>query len=230
MPISTLKNLSVQDGGNPGNATMLMPKLQYRFRVIVEGFGTGGGADSLREFTRQVIDVTRPNLSFEQITIDSYNSRTYMAGKHTWEPITLTLRDDANDNIQRMVGQQLQKQFDFWEQSSAVSAASYKFKTSIQILDGGNGENAVTVLDKYNLVGCYVESANYNSLNYATNDPVQVSLTIRYDNAIQFADDSADDAKANSNGVGMNIGERTGPAVIIGQQATGFNDGGPGTP
>jgi hypothetical protein len=35
------------------------------------------------------------------------------------------------------------------------------------------------------LYGCYLESANYNSLAYSTNDPVTVALSIRYDNAIQ---------------------------------------------
>jgi hypothetical protein len=75
---------------------------------MFENFGTTGGPDGIREITRQVVDVTRPNLTFEQMTLDAYNSRTYLAGKHNWEPITLTLREDANNNVQKIVGQQLQ--------------------------------------------------------------------------------------------------------------------------
>ena len=125
------------------------------------------------------------------MTIEAYNSRTYLAGKHTWEPITLTLREDANNNVQKVVGQQLQKQFDFFEQSSAVSSGTYKFQTRIEILDGGNGANGANVIDRFQLVGCYLESANYNSLAYATNEAVTTTLTIRYDNAIQFGSDES---------------------------------------
>ena len=196
MPITTLQNISIPTEGGGSNSSLLMPKLQYRFRVFLDNFGTTGGPDGVREISRQVVDVTRPNLSFEQMTIDSYNSRTYLAGKHTWEPITLNLREDANNNVQKIVGQQLQRQFDFFEQSSAVSSGTYKFQTRIEILDGGNGATGPNVLDRFHLVGCYIESANYNSLAYSTNEPVTVSLTIRYDNAIQLG---ADD---DFNGIG----------------------------
>jgi hypothetical protein len=191
MPITTLQNISVPTEGAGSNSSLLMPKLQYRFRVLLDNFGTTGGPDGTREVSRQVVDVTRPNISFEQMTIEAYNSRTYLAGKHTWEPITLTLREDANNNVQKVVGQQLQRQFDFFEQSSAVSSGSYKFQTSIEILDGGNGANGAAVIDRFRLVGCYIESANYNSLAYATNEAVTTTLTIRYDNAIQFGADES---------------------------------------
>ena len=191
MPITTLTNISVPTEGAGSNSSLLMPKLQYRFRVLLDNFGTTGGPDGTREISRQVVDVTRPNISFEQMTIEAYNSRTYLAGKHTWEPITLTLREDANNNVQKVVGQQLQRQFDFFEQSSAVSSGSYKFQTSIEILDGGNGANGAAVIDRFRLVGCYIESANYNSLAYATNEAVTTTLSIRYDNAIQFGADES---------------------------------------
>ena len=58
-----------------------------------ENFGV---SNPTTELTKQVVDVTRPNVSFEQITVDVYNSRVYLAGKHTWEPITLNLREDVS--------------------------------------------------------------------------------------------------------------------------------------
>ena len=187
MPISTLTNMSVRlDGASP-NANLLMPKLQYRFRVNLQNFGDDTTVE--RILTTQVIDVTRPTVSFEPITMDVYNSKVNIAGKHTWEPITLTLRDDASRNVQNGVGQQLMKQFDFWEQASAAAANTYKFETNIEILDGGNGNLQPTVIESYRLVGCFVENANYNQLSYATNDAVTVTLSIRYDNAIQYAND-----------------------------------------
>lgn len=185
MAISTLSKITVPlaSGDSASNQGLLMPKLQYRFRVTLENFGV---STPTTELTKQVIDVTRPNVSFEQMTIDVYNSRVYLAGKHTWEPITLNLREDVNNNVQKLVGEQLQKQFDFYEQSSAASGLDYKFVTRIEILDGGNGANTPTVLETFELYGCYVESANYNQLSYSNStDPVSVTLNIRYDNAIQ---------------------------------------------
>ena len=114
-----------------------------------------------------------------------FTTRVYLAGKHTWEPITINLREDVNNEVQTLVGEQLQKQFDFYEQSSAASGLDYKFTTVIEILDGGNAANVPTVLETFELFGCYLESANYNSLNYAESAPVTITLNIRYDNAIQ---------------------------------------------
>ena len=206
MPITTLQNISIATEGAGSNSSLLMPKLQYRFRVLLDNFGTTGGPDGTREISRQVVDVTRPNLSFEQMTIDAYNSRTYLAGKHTWEPVTLTLREDANNNVQKIVGQQLQRQFDFFEQQSAVSSGSYKFQTRIEILDGGNGTDGANVIDRFQLVGCYIESANYNTLAYATSDAVTTSLTIRYDNAVQFGGDDI-------TGIGESVARATTGAI-----------------
>jgi len=184
MAISTLSKITVPlaSGDSATNQGLLMPKLQYRFRVSLENFGV---STPTTELTKQVIDVTRPNLTFEEMTLDIYNSRAYLAGKHTWEALTLNLREDVNNNVQRLVGEQLQKQFDFFEQSSAASGQDYKFTTRIEILDGGNGANTPTVLETWECYGCFLTNANYNSLAYANNEPVTVSLSIRYDNAIQ---------------------------------------------
>jgi len=185
MAISTLSKITVPlaSGDSASNQGLLMPKLQYRFRVSLENFGV---STPTTELTKQVIDVARPNVSFEKMTLDIYNSRVYLAGKHTWEPITLNLREDVNNNVQKLVGEQLQKQFDFFEQSSAASGLDYKFTTRIEILDGGNGANTPTVLETFELYGCYVESANYNQLAYSNStDPVSIALNIQYDNAVQ---------------------------------------------
>ena len=53
------------------------------------------------------------------------------------------------------------------------------------MLDGGNGANAPGVLETWELYGSYVESINYNSLAYNTSDPATITLSLRYDNAVQ---------------------------------------------
>ena len=209
MAISTLSKITVplDSSASSSNQGLLMPKLQYRFRVSLENFGV---STPTTELTKQVVDVTRPNVSFEDIQVDVYNSRVYLAGKHTWEPVTLNLREDVSNNVQKLVGEQLQKQFDFFEQSSAASGSDYKFVTRIEILDGGNGINVANVLETFELYGCYLQSANYNTLNYATNDPVTVALAIKYDNAIQTP---------QGTGVGTAVG-RTVNTLITGGGST----------
>jgi len=184
MAISTLSKFTVPLANDQSSASqgLLMPKLQYRFRVILENFGV---STPRSEITKQVMDVTRPNLTFDTVTLDVYNSKVYAAGKHTWEPITLTLRDDVNNSVSKLVGEQIQKQFDFFEQSSAAAGIDYKFTSRIEMLDGGNGASAPSILETWELYGSYVESVNYNTLAYNTSDPVTITLSIRYDNAVQ---------------------------------------------
>ena len=184
MSVATLSKFTVplasdQSASNQG---LLMPKLQYRFRLILENFGV---STPRTEITKQVIDVTRPSLTFDETILEVYNSRVYLAGKHTWDPITINLRDDVNNSVTRLCGEQIQKQFDFFEQSSASSGTDYKFTGRIEMLDGGNGANAVTVLETWELYGAYVQNINYNTMAYATSDPATITLSVRYDNAIQ---------------------------------------------
>jgi hypothetical protein len=184
MAISTLTKFTVPLASSQSSATqsMLMPKLQYRFRVTLQNFGI---TTPTTELTKQVMDITRPTVNFEEIEIPVYNSRVYLAGRQNWEPITLNLREDVNGNVQKLVGEQVQKQFDYFEQSSAASGVDYKFTTVIEILDGGNGANTPNVLETFELYGCFIQNANYNNLSYTENAPVSIALAIRFDNAIQ---------------------------------------------
>ena len=184
MAISTLSKFTVPLANDQSAASqgLLMPKLQYRFRAILENFGV---STPRSELTKQVVDITRPQLSFENVPLDVYNSKVYIAGKHSWEPITITLRDDVNNAVTKLVGEQIQKQFDFFEQSSAASGIDYKFTARIEMLDGGNGASTPNVLETWELYGAFIENVNYNSLAYGTSDPATITMQIRYDNAIQ---------------------------------------------
>jgi len=174
VPLSTNQSASAQG--------LLMPKLKFRFRVTFENFGV---SQPTTELTKQVIDFTRPKLTFDPIELPVYNSRVYLAGKPAWEQVTCTLRDDATGEVTKRVGEQLQKQFDFMEQSSAASGIDYKFLTRFEVLDGGNGAFEANVLETWELYGCFLPNVDYGDANYATNDPMTIALTIRYDNAIQ---------------------------------------------
>jgi hypothetical protein len=204
----SLFNMTVASDNAGGNQGLLMPKLQYRFRVLFLNFGVGA---STTELTKQVIDINRPTPTFAEITLPVYNSTLYLAGKHSWNELTVNLRDDAQNAVARLVGQQLQKQMDFVEQASAATGQDYKFQTNIEILDGGNGTAVPQVLETWECYGCFLKTATYGSLNYATSDAVTIQLGIRYDNAIQ--------APLGS-GVGTNIGR-----ILGGSSTTGIGAG-----
>ena len=149
---------------------------------MFENFGV---STPTTELTKQVISAARPNVSFAPQKIEIYNSTVNYAGKYTWAPIAVNLRDDVTGAVSKLVGEQMQKQFDFFEQSSAASGADYKFTMRIEMLDGGNGANAVTVLETWECYGCFVVSANYQSIAYSEQTPAQIDLSIQMDNCIQ---------------------------------------------
>jgi hypothetical protein len=190
----SLFNMTVASDNAGGNQGLLMPKLQFRFRVNFLNFGTD---TSTIELTKQVIDCSRPNVQFTEITLPIYNSTMYLAGKHAWQTLSVNIRDDASNSVSKLVV----------EQASAASGQDYKFQTNIEILDGGNGTTAPIVLETWECYGCFLQTANYNTLNYATSEVVTIALTIRFDNAIQSPIDS---------GVGSTV------ARTLGSIATGI--------
>lgn len=184
MAVSSLTRFTVPLGGNQSaNAQgLLMPKLQYRFRVLFLDFGV---SNPKTELTKQIVSFNRPQVQMEPVEIPVYNSRIYIAGRPQWQVTQCVLRDDAGGNVTRLVGEQLQKQYDFLEQASSSSAIDYKFITKVEMLDGNNGNTDPTVLETWELAGCFLSDVNYNELTYGENNPVTITMSIRYDNAIQ---------------------------------------------
>lgn len=205
MAVSSLTRMTVplasdQSASNQG---LLMPKLSYRFRVIFENFGI---STPRTELTKQVVDFKRPVLSFDPIIIPIYNSDLKLAGKYKWADVTCNLRDDASGAVSRLVGEQLQKQMDFLEMASAASGIDYKFTTRYEVLDGGNGAATPIVLETWELYGCYLSNADYGTTSYADSKPMQIAMTIVYDNANQVP---------NGTGIGSTIA-RTVNDVVTG--------------
>jgi hypothetical protein len=210
MPISSLSKFTVplstdQSASSQG---LLMPKLRYRFRVTLDGFGVAGTPST--ELTKQVMNVTRPVVKFDEIKLSAYNSTVKLAGRHSFDPATLTLRDDVTGAVTKKVGEQLQKQFDFFEQSGAASGIDYKFRMRVEVLDGGNGAYEPTSLESFEFLGCYVNQATYQGGDYTNNEPLDIALSITYDNAIQLNRPGGDRA-----GLGMDVG-RTVRTLAIG--------------
>ena len=180
-----------------------MPKLKFRFRGTFENFVV---SSPKTELTKQIMTFARPQVTFDPVEIPVYNSKVYLAGRPTWNAVAVTMRDDAGGNVTRLVGEQLQKQFDFMEQASASSGIDYKFVARIEMLDGANGTSEPQILETWELYGCFLTDVNYNDLDYGSNDPVTITMSIRYDNALQTT---------GTGGVGNPV-SRTNGGVITG--------------
>jgi hypothetical protein len=202
MAVSSLQRMTVPlaSDQSPSTQGLLMPKLKYRFRVMFENFGV---SKPTTELTKQVMSFSRPNPTFEEISLPIYNSTLKLAGKHSWPDVTCEVRDDAGGSVSKLIGEQLQKQMDFLEMASAASGIDYKFTTVVEILDGGNGASTPVVLETWNLYGCYIKNADYGALNYGESAPVTINMTITYDNANQ----------GEGEGVGTLIGRTLGDVV-----------------
>ena len=205
MAVSSLSKFSVPLAKD-SNEGMLMPKLKYRFRVKFTSFGAS--TTNITELTKQISEAARPNLEFENKVIDVYNSKINYAGKWTWKPISVKIRDDATGKVSKLIGEQNQKQMDFFEQSSAAAAGDYKFTMTIEMIDGGNGAFEPVTLESFEFLGCFIKQATYQGGDYsdATN-PMDIALTITYDNAIQL-----DAPGGTASGIGLDVGRVVRPA------------------
>lgn len=207
MSVASLSKFTVPLSVGSGTSTsqgLLMPKLKYRFRATFNNFGI---EKATTELTKQVVDIKRPTVNFNPITIDVYNSKVYLQGKPEWGETTVNFRDDASGGVSKLIGEQIQKQFDFLEQSSAPSGIDYKFTMTYEILDGGNGAATPTVIESWTLDGCLLSQVDYGDMAYNSSDPVQISCNIRFDNATQ----------GSGQGVGTTVKSQTfvGPAGSV---------------
>ena len=137
-------------------------------------------------------------------------------GKHNFADAQLTVRDDASGVVSRKIGEQMQKQFDFFEQSGAQSGIDYKFRMRVEILDGGNGGFEPVTLESFEFLGCFIKQATYAQGDYNSNEVMDIALSITYDNAIQL-----EAPGGAASGIGVNVGRIVRPA-----NAQGLTTGG----
>lgn len=175
--MSTIQNFGTPNGGGSGRGAILQPKVKWKYRVRFFGFGPIAGG---LELTQSVIAVNRPEITQEKQSVHSYNSYMNYLGKHSFNDINLRVRDDVTNSVAKLVGHQMQKQMNHLEQTSPLAAANYKFEMVIETMDGGDG-----VLETWELEGCACSVASYGEFEYSASDPMEVALTIIFDNATQ---------------------------------------------
>ncbi len=182
--MATLSQFGIPGGG----FGILHPKLAHKWQVRFVGLARLVPSANPRDLTRQATNVSRPNLSFEESPQHRYNSTSYVAGKHSWDPISFTVEDDITglasyavqgqlETQQRIIGADLPGNW----LNTAATGSDYKFGMQLEMLDGNEG-----VVETWNLEGCWIMSCDWGPLDYADGaTAVKMDLQIRFDHAFQ---------------------------------------------
>ncbi len=174
---------TIADIGIPGvGSGILHPKQKNRWRVTFANMG--GGTDS-QPVSMQATKITRPKVKFEKVTLHRYNSVSYIAAKHSWDPLEFTIEDDVSSLAATVVQAQLQKQqWLIGAQGQWLAAAGegslYKFVTYLSQLDGND-----QVIENWVIEGCWLETTDYGELTYENGEAVTITLSISFDHAYQ---------------------------------------------
>jgi len=147
--------------------TNFEPKMKNRY--ILEWDGVPG---------YMVKAASRPSIQFETITLDHINIKRKLQGKGEWQDITITLYDPIVPSAAQSVME--------WVRLGHESitgrrgyADFYKKDITFYLL-GPVGDK----IEQWTLKGAFISSANFGELDWASNDPLSIELTLTYDYAI----------------------------------------------
>ena len=176
---------NINDFGIPGVGTgILQPKLKNRWRATFAGLG-GGTNNDAQPLSMQCITFDRPKLTFDEVTLNRYNSKAWIAAKHSWEPCKIVVEDDITSTATAVLTQQLQAQELLvgtggpWL-ATAAEGSLYKFVTYLDMLDGNE-----TVLETWTMEGCWLQAMDYDNVDYSASEAVKINITMRFDTAFQ---------------------------------------------
>jgi hypothetical protein len=120
----------------------------------------------------------RPTIQFETITLDHINVKRKLQGRGEWQDISITLYDP-------IVPSAAQKVMD-WVRLGHESitgrrgyADFYKKDITFYLL-GPVGDK----IEQWTLKGAFIQQANFGELDFSSNEPATIELTLSYDYAI----------------------------------------------
>jgi hypothetical protein len=132
---------------------------------------------------------TRPTLTFNEVEYQRLNERFYMAGKPTWNAISMSFFDFIK---QTETGGSPSASQILWDWANAVynpitGAMGFKreYTTSgtLAMLDPAGGVSQV-----WNLFYCWPQEVNWGDLTADDDTLSEVSLNIRYDYAVKASE------------------------------------------
>ena len=121
---------------------------------------------------------SRPSYSTNETTIPFINSTRYLAGKTKFEAISVTLHDPIAPSGAQQVMEWVRTHFESVS-GRAGYADFYKRDCQLKLLDPVG-----TVVELWDLKGCFLTNATFGDLDYGAEDATEVSLSIRFDNCV----------------------------------------------
>ena len=121
---------------------------------------------------------SRPSVQFETITLDHINVKRYLKGKAAWQPIELTLYDPIVPSGAQSVIEWIRLSHESVTGRDGYSDF-YKKDVTFNML-GPTGD----IVEEWQLKGTYISQANWNTLEYQSNEVADITIQLTYDYAI----------------------------------------------
>tara|TARA_E500000331_G_scaffold118744_1_gene115949 strand:+ start:148 stop:636 length:489 start_codon:yes stop_codon:yes gene_type:complete len=147
--------------------TPFEPKLKNRFIMYIEGIPA-----------YLVKTMNRPTLNQETVELPHINVTRYVKGRSTWQPIEVSLYDPIVPSGAQSVIEWVRLHHESVTGRDGYSDF-YKKDITFNLL-GPVGDK----IEEWTLKGAFIQAANWNDLDFSSNDPVDISLTLQYDYAI----------------------------------------------
>ena len=147
--------------------TPFEPKTKNRYIMYIEGIPA-----------YLIKTANRPSINFETITLDHINVKRYVKGKGEWQELEITLYDPVVPSAAQAVMEWVRLGHESVTGRDGYSDF-YKKDITINVL-GPVGDK----VEEWTLKGAFITAANFNDLAWESNDPAEVTLTLRYDYAI----------------------------------------------
>ena len=147
--------------------TAFEPKLKNRYVMSIDGIPA-----------YLIKTASRPSISFEEVELNHMNVKRFVKGKGTRDTIEITLYDPVVPSAAQAAME--------WIRLSHESVTGRDGYSDFYIKDvtfnmlGPVGD----VVEEWTLKGTYIETANFGDLDYASSDPAEITLTLKYDYAI----------------------------------------------
>jgi hypothetical protein len=120
----------------------------------------------------------RPTFTSEVVELDHINVKRKLKGKSTWDDVTITLYDPIVPSGAQQVMEWIRTSHESLTGRDGYSAF-YKKDITFFLL-GPVGDK----IEQWTLKGAFITSANFGELDWASNDPLSIELTLSYDYAI----------------------------------------------
>jgi hypothetical protein len=121
---------------------------------------------------------SKPEMKTEEQTIHWINSKRYVAGVTTFEPINVTLHDPQAPSAAQQVMEWVRLHYESVS-GRAGYADFYKRDIQFKQLDPVG-----TVIQLWDIKGAFITSAKFGEVTYEGSDMMEIALTLRYDNAV----------------------------------------------